>query len=874
MARPWSEGMRTLTLVAVDLPGTAREQDFIPSLDREAIPSCNRSAFELVDKWHGEVLNALSFEEPLVASFQSATEAVEMASELIRLLFDQSWHPVRGFFRAAIVTADLALGHENESVHAASTLSSLRDVARAGQILVAQSTHCIARQRLSIGHGFYNLGVHHLEDGQRAQQIFQLTHPDLPHVFQSLPSLVKTYSNLPMRDTRFIGRLEEIEEVKEKFYDTRVVNICGLSGVGKSRLGIVVAAEMLEDHFHGGSYVDLSETASDQAIFESLAEALGLVGPEPAECERAVIDKLHDAEKLVVFDNVDKGPRGASRVIDRILDRCPRIQILSSSRQPLAIPTAEVYILGPMKCPEPHRRYALEELAQFDAIALFAHRAAAAKTGFELTNQNVQTVSEICRALEGMPLAIELAAGKLVSLELADIHKGLGSSVSALTRVTGASQPEQEAIVAWSYEGLSDFARLTLVRLSVFSGVFDRESAVSVCGYDPLTVEDVHAVLAELSARSLLFPVAGEAELYDVPKPVRRFARGVLIKLAEIGEVKNRHAEWFAARAMSILARAAKANGETLLEEVSWFSDNYEAALSWALAEPSDSRVAHLALVLAIHWKERAEYRAGLTTLKRVLAECRCLRGALRAQVECAAGEMAYGLHRFAEAQKFYESAALAAKLDHHNRLLCEAGLRLGAVLLEQGDSASGAEKIEEALSIARTLKDHQLTADCLYVLGRLMTAQRRFEYAEQLVNEASDINDRFERPEALADCSLALATLSYRQNDWDRSSERIGSAVKEYIQLHRYGKLVECLRILAAIHLQTGAHHSSAVLLGLEGALRSTYSIDISDNAKNELSNNILRLKTVLGSHFHPEFHRGESMPVDQLREFLMLSF
>jgi predicted ATPase/class 3 adenylate cyclase len=416
-------------------------------------------------------------------------------------------------------------------VHRAARVAA---VAYGGQVLVSEAAAVLVRDRLPAGAALADLGSHRLKDLGRPERIFQLQAAGLPAGFPPLRSLGNPAlpNNLPGQLSAFIGRNREVAEVQALVESCRLVTLTGAGGCGKTRLGLQVAAELLDGSGDGVWLAELAAVTDQDAVAPAISQALRLAAQPGRPALEALLDALALQDVLIVVDNCEHLIGGCAKTAEAILRRCPRVHLLATSREPLGIGGETLYRVPSMSLPGPGEA-SPPAPGSSDAVALFADRARAQGVALAVEEQAGPVAVSVCRRLDGMPLAIELAAARLRSMSLAELHNRLDHRFRLLTGGSRTALERQQtlaATVGWSYSLLTGAERVLLGRLSMFAGGFDLAAAEAVCGSGGLDVLEVAGLLGSLVDKSLVVaePAGGTPAVPaagDHP-PVRRRAAG------------------------------------------------------------------------------------------------------------------------------------------------------------------------------------------------------------------------------------------------------------------------------------------------------------------------------------------------------------
>jgi predicted ATPase/class 3 adenylate cyclase/DNA-binding CsgD family transcriptional regulator len=656
----------TVTLLLADVEGSTRLWESEPEPMAEAMARLDRILGETVTG-HGGVRPVEQGEgDSFVVSFSRASSAVACALDLQRAPLA----PIR--LRIGLHTGEAQLRDEgNYMGPAVNRAARLRDLAHGGQTVMSGATHDLVVDRLPDGAWLADLGRHRLRDLARPEQVVQLCHPDLPAVFPPLRSLDSFAHNLPVQLTSFIGRETEMGEVRRLLADNRLVTLIGTGGAGKTRLALQVAAETLAE-FPGGVWqVDLAPLSDPAVVPLAVARALGLGDAEQRSTIETITRFIEDRQALIVLDNCEHLLDACAELVESMLRACPVLTILATSREPISVGGEVMWRVPSLSL-------------SGDAIELFTDRAQRARPGFLASAEVAGTVAEICQRLDGLPLAIELAAARLRALSPAEILAGLHDRFRLLAggaRTAVRRQQTLRASVDWSHDLLTDPERILLRRLAVFAGGFDLAAAQAVGGGEGLQRHQVLDQLALLVDKSLVSTEeSASATRYRLLETVRQYT---LEKLAESGEadtVRTGHRDHYLLVAAG-LEPAAREEIERRLDRVGADFDNLRAAFRWSLETSEPETALRLASSLQPLWLDRNRLLEGRSWLDAGL-------------YDDAAGSVAPAMR----AQALADAAVLDAWT----------ALRWG----------KGPAEAEEAVALARQLDDPKLLARALTAAG------------------------------------------------------------------------------------------------------------------------------------------------------------
>jgi predicted ATPase/class 3 adenylate cyclase len=850
-----------LTFMLTDIQGSTRLWEAHPD---EMASSMVRHD-ELV-AWHvaihdGELVGSRGEGDSAFVVFRDAGAALACACDLQLALTAESWPPAT-LIRVRIalhtgVVQPRAGGHYGSVVN---RCARIRAVTHGAQVLLSEATVESAGVPPE-GATFRDLGLHRLRDLSVPERIFQLCHPGLGASFPSLQTLDSATHNLPVQLTSFVGRQREIAEVRELMGAARLLTLTGSGGCGKTRLALEVAAGLLDSYTHGVWMVDLAALSDPTLVPAAALLALGLREEPGRPLVEILKEHLRGRRILIVLDNCEHLLEGCAELAVQLLTACPELRIVATSRQSLGVRGETTFRIPSMTVPDDSERASVDQMASCEAVRLFVDRARAADPDFRLTPADAGSVSQICRLLEGIPLAIELAAARVSLLAPSQIARRLGDRRSFLVAGSRTALPRHQTLRAtmdWSHELLADEERVLLRRLSVFAGGWSLDAAEAVCGRSAISADSVLDLLNELVSKSLVLTERRADETrYRMLETIRQYA---LDKLAEAGEgdwIRTRHRECFltlAERAEQELFRATRVGWNHLTAEL----DNLRAALEWSVNDAGGGEAAvRLSGALGEFWDMRGDYREGGQWLALALDRGADARPANRARALIAAGLLASRESAYAAARSFYEQGlalALQAGADQVTTLVLgnlgllsfwqgevddaralmaeslELARRLAdpwliaraislRVHLESSLNPAGIEPLaEESLSIARTVGDQFLVSRCLYFLGLSAQFHGDYERARTLFEDtltiAREVGARWEMTWALTQ----LGWLEISVGRYPAAKPLLEESLKVQRQVGNRLAVPSTLTGLGMVELFTSGNYTAGKALVEEG--------------------------------------------------------
>ena len=656
--------------------------------------------------------------------FSSASAGVAAATQMQRHLAAHGWPqgaPVRvrmGLHAGEAAETDTGLvGFE---VHRAARVAA---VGHGGQVLLSGAAAALALDSLPTGTSLRDLGLHRLKDLGRPEQIYDLEIEGLAGDFPPLRSLDHPglTHNLPVQLASFVGRAAEVAQVRALVEAKRLVTLTGAGGSGKTRLGLQVAADLVDGTGDGVWLVELAPVVDDALVATAIADTLKISGGTDRDPLEELLQALAPQRMLIVLDNCEHLIGACAKVAEAILRRCPDVHLLATSREPLGIGGEDIYRVPSLSLSE-RDEDGVSDVRGSDAVALFVARASSQGVVLNLDN-DAALVASVCRRLDGMPLAIELAAARLRSLSLADVSDRLDQRFRLLTGGSRNALPRQQtlrATVEWSFSLLNPVEQSLLLRLSVFAEGFDLEAAEAVCGFGDIDVFDVADLVGSLVDKSLVVADAeagGAAVRYRLLETIRQFAAEHLL---ETGEDAAQGAA--AAHCAHFLAVAEGAQRYlTGPEQAQWLAKldtdqaNLRRALEFAVEQDgSVERPLRFASALRRYWWARLRSEEVTTLIMPVLERDEPGSDARLRAHALLTSSTAIQFNDLARAIQFSEEALEIGRRVEDDRIVAHALALWCGQLYFAGDPVSGVPAGRESVSLARTMDDDAFLAECL----------------------------------------------------------------------------------------------------------------------------------------------------------------
>ena len=760
-------------------------------------------------------------------------------------------------------------------VHRASRIC---DVAHGGQILVSQTTQQLIAGELPKGLSLKDLGAHRLKD-LATERLFQVIAESLPADFPALKSLDALPNNLPRQLTNFIGREREIAEIKQVLSTAPLVTLVGAGGSEKTRLALQVAADVLADYQDGVWLVELAHL-SDPALVAKTAALVLHVREDPGRPLIATLTEFAcPRQLLLVMDNCEHLLAACAEFAEALLSACPGLRILATSREPLGILGERLWEVPPLSLPDHRYPPSPDGVMQSEAARLFADRATLREPQFAVTAANAKAISGICTRLEGIPLAIELAAARVPVMAPEEIADRLNDRFRLLVGGSRTALPRHQTLRAtmdWSHELLSKEEKILLRRLSVFSNGWTLEAAEAIGSGDPIRSNQVLDLLSQLVRKSLVRAETGGAEArHRQLETVREYGGERLLESGEAPDVRNRHRDWYAGLAERAAPELIGERQAAWLHRLAAEHDNLRTALGWSIERGDVEAGLRLAAPIWQYWLARGHIAEGRRWLETLLKVSEGVAPPVRAQALFAAGNLAvHGQGDYVPGRLFYEeSLTLWREIGDKRRiadLLNGVGVLAGAV----GDQGSARARHEESLAIRRELGDQWGIGVSLHNLGRVAYREGGYETARTLFAESLALwrNTGDTRRVAMALNNLGFAAT--RLAEYRAAQACLVEALEILQKLGDKRQIGDSLEAFSCLAAAAGQPRQAARLFGAAEALRETISVRVPPADRPDFDHWIQVARTALGREiFEQAFAEGRTLGMqDALAEAQML--
>ena len=795
-----------VTFLFTDIEGSTKLSQEFPDSYHNAQMRHNEILQNAVEYNNGFVFKTVG--DAFCCAFQKAEDAVKAAVDIQINLSSEIWEKPVIRVRIGIHSGKSEWNGTDYMGYVTLARSArVMSAANAEQIIISCNTFELCRDKFDAVKEKYvtfrDMGERRLKDLTQPMKLYQVLASDIPAEFPPLNTLDARPNNLPEQLTSFIGRFEEINKIKGLLNQTRLLTLTGSGGSGKTRLAIQVAGDVIDEFANGVWFIELASLSEGSLLPPALAKEFGLKEEPNRSPELTLREYLKDKEILIILDNCEHLIGSCAELAESLLSNCPGLKIIATSREYLRCHGEQTHRVSSLECPDPKGKTTPEKISQYEAVRLFIERALAVNSAFRVNNINAPALAEICYQLDGIPLAIELAAARTKILNVEKIHERLNDRFRLLTGGKRTALPRQQtltALIDWSYDLLLEEEKIMWNRLSIFSGGWKMEAAEEICSDEMISKHNVMDIINSLTEKSIIIYNEMKAR-FAMLETIRQYGEE---KNNEINKISDKHLHYFLNLAESANKKIRSLESLQILDNE---SGNIEKSLKWVVENNYTENGLRLAFAMGKYWQLRGFLSDGIRRLESVLPENPETKDAVYCKVICQLGNFArlkgdvdrarklieeslrisrdmgdksgikdtlvrlgileYDQGRFEEAAKSYEESLVINRESGDKLSIAILLNNLGNVYSNQGDYSRAFDLYEESLATRRDYGDILGSAICLNNLGIIAYEQGEYEKAEDLLQESLKFRNQMGDKQGIAITLMNLGNTSYNQGEY-----------------------------------------------------------------------------------------------------------
>lgn len=629
---------------------------------------------------------------------------------------------------------------------------------------------------------FLELGERRLKDLIQPVKLYQVITETLRKDFPPLKTLDARPNNLPVQLNNFIGREKEKEEIKYHLSEYSLLTLLGPGGTGKSRLSLQVGADLIDRFENGVWLAELASISDPQHIESEIASVFKLTSDGKKGCIDLIKNYLREKELLLILDNCEHLINECANFSEELLRTCSKLKILTSSREPLHISGEKILKVSSLSMPDKNEKHTAETLSEFESVQLFIDRAQSVNPDFRISDENAKAVMQLCNELDGIPLAIELAAARIKVLKVETIVERLNDRFKLLTSGKRTSLPRQQtlkAMIDWSYDLLSDNEKILLRRVAVFSGGWTLEAAESICSYAPLEEYDILDLLSNLIDKSLIkISENGNEMRYCMLETIRKYAEDKLLSFEDKKIIQSGHCDYFYGFVKNSEIELSGNNQRQCIRKIDSDFDNVRDALKFSL-DNNPEMALMTSVALGKYMELRSYFSEGYEYLKKALELCNTENVILRTKAKYWMGFFLTYLGNYKDSKVMLEDCLLVFRNEKYTEGIVMSLLASAGISLFEQDFGKTEELAKESLNLSRESENKSLIAASLRMLGVCYMDTVKLDQSRKMYEESIDIYRELGDQVQLAKIIGNLGALEYYSADYENAVKFMKESLK-----------------------------------------------------------------------------------------------
>lgn len=763
-------------LLFTDIEGSTKLAQAHPEKLSSALEIHNEILKNAIESNNGHIFKIVG--DAYCCAFENAGDAVKAAVEIQNNLAKEKWDEAVITVRIGIHSGNAEWnGHDYYGYMTLARASRVMSVAYGEQILVSNDAYV----KLDLVNpvpgkeageiSFRDLGERRLKDVIEPIRLYQVLSKDLREDFPPLKTLDARPNNLPVQLTSFIGREKEMKYAKELLMNSRLLTIAGTGGAGKTRFSLQMGADLVDDFANGVWLIELAELNDPFLLTQSFLDCFGIKEEQDKTPEQTLTDFLKHKEILIILDNCEHLIRACAVLAERLLLQCPRLKIITTSREALNCAGEQIYRIPALTLPHPRSKDTPDQLTQYESVRLFIERALAVNPEFKVTNENAPALAEVCSRLDGIPLAIELAAARTKVLSVEKIHKRLNDRFGLLKGGTRTALPRQQTLRAlfdWSYELLTEKEKILWSRLSVFSCGLTLEAAEAICSDETIRKNCIIDLLTGLSEKSIII-FDESKERYRLLESIKQYGRE---KLKNKNEIFSKHLDYFLELSQTAKPELKGSNVKLWLNIFEADHNNFLSAIEWGVENEEAEKGGMIADAFWKYWEISGQYSSGIRILEIILNKKGDLSETTRVKLLNKVGNLYKFQGNYEVAGKFFEESLSISQKMKDKIGISASFINLGSLAFTQGDFEQAKKFFEESIAIKRDLGDKIGIAGSLNNLGGISFSQGEYKQAKEYYESSLAIRKEIGDKIGIAASLNNLGGLELYQGNYEQAKK------------------------------------------------------------------------------------------------------
>lgn len=792
---------------------------------------------EVLERHHSILNNAVESNNGFVfkmigdafcCAFQNADDAVRASVDAQKKLNSEIWNEAVIKVRMGIHSGNAEWsGTDYMGYITLARTQRVMSAAYGGQIIISNDAYEIKKDYGSEEISFRDLGSRRLKDLIQPLRLYQIMSADIPADFPPLKTLDARPNNLHVQLTSFIGREKEMKEIKKLLSVTRLMTLLGSGGTGKTRLSLQVAADLIDEFANGVYIAELAPVSDPAMIVQTIFDSLEIKEEPGRSPEETLTDYLRGKEMLIILDNCEHLIIECSGLAEMILRNCPKIKIIATSREALNCSGEQTYRLPSLSVPDKSIVNTPEQLTHYESVRLFIERALSVNHNFRVNNNNAPALAGICNRLDGIPLAIELAAARIKVLSVEKIYERLDNRFNFLTGGNRTALPRQQtlkALIDWSYDLLSEEEKKLWSRLSVFKDGWTLESAEEICSDEKISKGEMLDLLSQLVEKSII--IYDEVkERYWILETIKQYGEEKLKESNEEEKFFTKHLDYFAEQSsLSKFKLSGKTNPEWL-DKIETEHNNFISAIDWSVKCLKMDKGSLIASELGNFWTTRGHYLTGIKIMESLLENVSGIRKETLSKLFSISGDLFRSQGKYETAKMYYEKSFEISTELQNKKDISISLIGIGNVEAETGNFGKAKNYFEESLKVSRECNFYGGISFSLNNLGNVALVMGNFELAETYTKQSLEINRKSQNKGDIAYSLDTLGNLMVEKGNLELAQEYLEESLKLTKEIGDKSGIAYSLMNLSGISNRNG--NQEQALSYLEESLRLRIELD-----------------------------------------------